>query len=130
MRKGEPTPNEMYRAVRELGEALRVPGDNQGSIIGKIVEEARKHFPEAKLSERSVRSYFHREARQNHQAHLDLFNELKSKVSSNEIQELRDRLDRLERALDEERARNRRSSTFEGWASFGKFGRTDSPLAG
>ncbi|MGV2975654.1 hypothetical protein AB1P65_09375 [Roseibium alexandrii] len=74
MRKGEPTPDEMFQAVSELGEALRQPGDNQKALIGRIVSESG-------LSERAVRAYFHREARRNHMAHLDLFQELTSRAA-------------------------------------------------
>ena len=69
MRKGEPTPDEMYQAVVDAGEALREPGDNQSTIRHRIAREAG-------LSERTVRAYFHREARRNHAAHLALFEDL------------------------------------------------------
>lgn len=74
MRKGEPTPDEMFQAVFELGEALRQPGDNQKALIGRIVEKTG-------LSERAVRAYYHREARRNHLAHLELFHELASRAA-------------------------------------------------
>ncbi len=74
MRKGEPTPDQMFQAVSDLGEALRQPGDNQKALIGRIVKETG-------LSERAIRAYFHREARRNHLAHLDLFHELASRAA-------------------------------------------------
>ncbi|MTH95410.1 hypothetical protein [Roseibium sp. RKSG952] len=91
--RNDPTADDMHQAVARLGEVLRQPGDNQLAMRNRIADATG-------LSERTVRAYFHREARCNHPAHLELFLDLAEKANPhNEIERLKARIAQLEALL-------------------------------
>lgn len=115
----------MQAALRDLGEQLRERGDRDARLIEKCADAVG-------LTYRKAKSYWYGEKTSPDRVHFNAIKRLLSgeaEAPSNELQELRDRLDRLEALLDEERARNRGAASSEDWSSFGKFGRIHSPVA-
>lgn len=93
--ENEPTAEDMQRAVAELGELLRQPGDYKANVIARVAALTG-------LSERMVRAYFHREARKNHRAHWVLFQAKTSELNGaepNELETLRTQIAELRQSL-------------------------------
>lgn len=119
-----PTPIEMRKQIRELGQLLGKPGDKDPRRIELCADAIGLTF-------RKARSYWHGEIAKPDRAH---FNEIQrllagERTPQDEFQELRDRIARLERLLVQTDPAQVRTVVDEDLKPFDQFRRLHSSMA-